>query len=173
MRDHTPNTRVMARRMNRVIGGLTSMRSRLEGVSNVVAGLACGNRHGGHVIGMFSVAGIVGTIGGCLDVRDWRGGGQRCTASSSIPRQSLACRLKILAWASHRHQYRPYASFSWLPSIRGTMHIGLMPHTGSPQGGEPSTADYLLRMLVATMSAAMALDAASSGPGAGAINALR
>ena len=42
MRDHTPNTRVTARRMNRVIGGLTSMRSRLEGVSNVVAALRAG-----------------------------------------------------------------------------------------------------------------------------------
>ena len=37
----------------------------------------------------------------------------------------------------------------------------------------PQVRSYLFRMLVATMSSAMALDAASSGPGAGAMNALR
>ena len=119
MRDHTPNTRVTARRMNRVIGGLTSMRSRLEGVSNVVAAL----RAGIGTVGMSSECSALLALSAPLAdaltsetgaVADSAALQAAASQGSRLPAASKSSRGLLI---DTNIGHTPH--FSWLPSERG------------------------------------------------------
>ena len=108
----------MARRMNRVIGGLTSMRSCLEGVSNVVAAL----RAGIGTVGMSSECSALLALSAPL--------ADALTSETGAVADSAALRA-----AASQGSRLPAAS----KSSRGLLidtNIGHTPHfLGSPQGG--------------------------------------
>ena len=138
MRDHTPNTRVTARRMNRVIGGLTSMRSRLEGVSNVVAAL----RAGIGTVGMSSECSALlalstpladaltsetGAVADSAALRAAASQGSRLPAASKSSRGLLIDtnigHTPHFSWLPlhKRHGAYRFDATYWLPSGRGAM----------------------------------------------------